>query len=289
MTTSTGSLIFDILVWINIYGIYILIGFVPSVYYIWLKIFSFPLITRKSHELLLMLNPENLKIKKIKSRELPFFKWKKGIYWFSEPFENDEPEQSKNLFHIYINGINQSLAETERRENKADELITYTDKLKALSNHAILFPKNLKAHMTRHWIITLEPISKRYKLTPVKERQNHRYSFYHTIGFQIQEIQKSESEIETENSSSPNVVFTQLTTQTILKKLKYIQEYSNFSSFFAYSLSRKIKRINSSFVLWILGSIDPRLLIILIVALGSIALVYFGMPLLTPKLGPMPT
>lgn len=278
----------DLLVWINIYGIYLAIAFVPCTYYIWLRIFSFPLITRKPQELLLMLTPEKVTIKKVKSRELPFFKLRKGLYWFSEPFQDID---SNNKFHVFIEGLNQALTETERRENKVDELITYTEKINSLSNHKILFPKNIKAHMHRHYMITLEPHTKLLKLTPVDERQNHRYSFVHSIGFQIQEQNLNEDQtqdIESE-SSSGNLVFTQLTTQSILKKIKFIQEYNYFSSFSAYQLSKKIKRMNRNFVMWLLGSFDVRILILLIAVFGSIAMIIFGMPLLTPDIGPMPT
>lgn len=293
--TTTGFLLFDILVWLNIYGIYVAIAFVPSCYYIWLRIFSFPLITRKSHELILMISPEKIIIKKIVSRELPFFKFRKGLYWFSEPFEDTE---SSNKFHIFVQGINQELSDIERRDNKLDEIISYTENIKSLSSHKILLPKNIKGHMHRHYMITLEPNGNFFKLTPTKQRQSHRYSFMHTVGIQIQntietedqEFEDKENEIQVNQSSSnQQVIFTQLTTSTILQKIKYIQSYHNFSSFYAYKLSRKIKRINSNFFLWLMGSIDPRLIIVLISVFGAIALVYFGMPLLTPKLGPMPS
>lgn len=286
---TTGNIILDILVFLNMYGIYILVCFGPAIYYIWLKIFSFPLITRKNHELLIIITPEKIHIKKIKSRIMPFFKFNRGLYWFSEPFDDVD---SKNKYHVFIEGINQSLSDIERRDNKLDELLTYTDKIKSLSSHSILLPKNLKGHMKRHYMITLEPNSKQLKITPVKERQNHRYSFYHSIGFQIQSEEEQIEEMpELENSSSneSKVVFTQLTTQIILQKIKYIQEYNYFSSFSAYTLSRKIKRINSNFYLWLLGTIDARILIVLIAMFGAIALVYFGMPIITPKLGAMPT
>lgn len=288
---TTGNVFFDILIWMNLYGIYILIAFVPSVYYIWIKIFSFQLITRKNHELLIMITPEKTTIRKIKSREMPFFKYLKGLYWFSEPFEDTD---SNNKFHVFIQGINQSLSEIERRPNKLDELLTYTENFKALTKHSIIIPKNIKAHMHRHYMITLEPLSKQLKLTPVKDRQNHRLSFYHTLGFQIQSELQTAQEIKnttssSENIPSNNIVFTQLTTQTILQKIKYIQEYNYFSSYSAYLLSRKIKKLNTNFFFWLLGTFDPRIIIVLVAMFGAIAMVWFGMPLLTPDIGPMPS
>lgn len=283
---TTGNIFFDTLIWLNIYGYYVLGAFVPSVYYIWLRIFSFPIFSRKSHEVVLMITPESVKIKKIKTRIMPFFIYKKGIYWFSEPFEDFE-KKSKNKFHVFIEGINQELSETSRRDNKVDEILTYPERVKALAPHKVLLPNNLKDHMQRHYVLTIEPQNKVFKLTATKERQNHKYSFYHTLGIQIQSFKEPE-EIESETESS-NAVLTQLTTQTILSKIKYIQEYAYFSSYSTYLLWRKIKKMNSNFVFWLLGTIDPKILIVLILMFGSIALVWFGMPLLTPDLGPMPT
>lgn len=285
----TGNTILDILIFLNLYGIYLLIAFGPATYYIWLKIFSFPLITRKNHELVLIITPEKIDIKKIRSRIMPFFSFKKGLYWFSEPFDDID---SRNKFHVFIEGINQSLNDIERRDNKLDELLTYTDRIKALSSHSIVLPKDIKKHMNRHFIITLEPNSNQLKIMPTPERQNHRFSFYHTIGFQIQtpvQVEEEIPEIENASSEQPKVVFTQLTTQMILQKIKYIQEYNYFSSFSAFTLSKKIRSINSNFYMWLLGAIDVKILVVLIGVIGAIALVYLGMPLLTPKLGPMPT
>lgn len=283
--TTTGNIFFDSLVYLNIYGIYILVAFFPATYYIWLKIFSFPLITRKSHELLLIVTPEKIYIKKIMARMMPFFKFKKGLYWFSEPFDDIE---SNNQFHVFIEGINQSLSSINRRDNKIDELTTYTDTIKQITNHVILFPKNIKGHMHRHWQITLEPDMHKLKLTPVKERQPLKYSFYHTIGVQLQSIVSVEEEIES-GSGESKVMLTNLTTQTIISKIKYIQEYVYFSSSAAYTLHRKIKRANTNFFRWVIGGIDPKLLLVLIMVFGSIALVYFVMKATTPELGPMPT
>jgi len=309
LSASTGNFIVDLLVWTNIYGIYLLLAFFPASYYIWLRIFSFPLITRRSHEILLVLTPEKLKIKKIKSRLNPFFKFAKGLYWFNSPFDD---VNSNNQFHIYIEGINQSLSTMDkdgtlkRREGKLNELTSNTEKINEITSHKIVFPKDIKGHMHRHYLITIDPFNRKYKLTPTDKAQNLRYSFYHTVGFVLQtEIEDTEEnqniesttiqhetdnlvEVET-NSGNQKLVLTAITTQLILNKIKFLQEYKYFSSYSAYNLHRKIRRLNTNFVRWILGSIDPRLIILLIVVLGGIALVYFGMPLLTPKLGPMPT
>lgn len=281
---STGNLFMDILVYLNIYGIYLLVAFFPATYYIWIKIFSFPLVTRKAHELLLVATPEKIHIKKIKSRLQPFFSFRKGLYWFSEPLDDID---SKNQYHVYIEGINQALSDMERRPNKMDELTTFTEKLNEVTSHSIKFPTKLKLHMHRHWLITLEPILHKLKLEPVKERQSLRFSFYHTVGIQIQSQIESEEELESDAGSN-KVMLTNLTSQTIIKKIKYIQEYSYFSSSYAFSLLRKIRRANMNFSRWVIGGIDPKLLLILIIMFGSIAMIYFLIPMMTPKLGEMP-
>lgn len=292
---TTGNLFLDILIYLDIYGIYILISLAPVSYYIWLKIFSFPLITRKSHELLLILTPEKIIIKKIKSRLYPFFAFHRGLYWFSDPFEDVD---SNNQFHVYIEGINQSLGDMEtdgtlkRRKNKIDEITSNTERINQIIGHSVKIPKNIKGHMTRHWQIIIDPMSHKLKILPTDKSQSLKYSFYHTVGFAIQSTEQTESEKEMEMESqnkNQKLVLTELTTQVIINKIKFIQEYKYYSSFSAYILLRKIRKANMNFVRWVLGSIDPRLILILITVFGSIALVYFGMKAFTPELGPMPT
>jgi hypothetical protein len=278
------------------YGYYILVAIVPVSYYIWLKIFSFPLITRKPHELLLILTPEKLKIKKIKSRLYPFFTFKRGLYWFSTPFEDVE---SNNQFHVYIEGVNQSLGDMEedgnlrRRLNKIDELTSDTEKINEVTNHGVLLPRNIKGHLHRHYQIILDPISHKLQIFPTEKAQSLNYSFWHTIGFSIQstieETAPSEIEMESGGQSKQKLLLTNLTTQVIMSKIKFIQEYKYYSSFSAYTLLRKVRRANTNFVRWVLGSMNPMILLLLIFVLGGIAMVYFGMPLIQPKLGEMPT
>lgn len=292
---TTGNLFLDILIYLDIYGIYILVALVPASYYIWLKIFSFPLITRKSHELLLLITPEKLVIKKIKSRLYPFFAFRKGLYWFSKPFDDVD---SNNQFHVYIEGINQSLGDLDedgnlvRRKNKIDELTTNTEKINEITGHSVKIPRNIKGHMTRHWQIVIDPVSHKLQITPTDKPQSLKYSFYHTVGIALQTTVTTEKHEELENESGGNnqkLILTSLTTQVIINKIKHIQEYKYFSSFSAYTLLRKIRRANFNFVRWVLGSIDPRLLILLIMVFGGIALVYFGMKAFTPDIGEMPT
>ena len=279
------------------YGYYILVAIVPVSYYIWLKIFSFPLITRKPHELLLIITPEKLKIKKIKSRLYPFFTFCKGLYWFSDPFEDVE---SNNQFHVYIEGVNQSLGDMskdgtlKRRSNKIDELTTNTEKINEIKGHGVLLPRNIKGHLHRHYKIILDPIAHKLQIFPTDKTQSLNYSFWHTIGFAIQteeptEHQETEVEMESGGQIKQKLLLTDLTTQIIINKIKFIQEYKYYSSFSAYTLLRKIRRANTNFVRWVLGSMNPMILLLLIFIFGGIALVYFGLPLITPKLGEMPT
>lgn len=288
------NLILDILIFLNIYGIYLLVALVPVSYYVWLKIFSFPLITRKPHELLLILTPEKLKIKKIKSRLYPFFAFKKGLYWFSDPFEDVE---SNNQFHVYIEGINQSLGDMskdgtlKRRQNKLDELTTNTEKINEITSHSVVIPRNIKGHLHRHYQIILDPMTHKLQIFPTEKSQSLRYSFWHTVGFALQsdEQTEQETEIESGESNKQKLILTNLTTQVIINKIKFIQEYKYYSSFSAYTLLRRIRRANYNFVRWVMGSMNPMIFVLLITVFGAIALVYFGMPLITPKLGEMPT
>jgi len=264
---------FQALVWLNLYWYVFLLTFIPSVYYIFIRIVSFPLAANKAHEFVIVARPEKAIIKKVSNRIFPFFHFKKGLYWFSSPSSD---VNSFNKYHIYIEGINQDVTEMERRESKLDDLLQTNGKAKQIVGHQIRLPLKLKDHLHKHWALTVDAKKKLAILSKVREAQSFRISLYHTIGIYIQEEEQVEEEME---SASGGQSLTQLTNQTVVQQIKYVQGYSYFSSNSAFNLWKKRSKIEMLFVAWLKGSADPRLMAALIVGgsiMAVVALLIFG-------------
>lgn len=69
------------------YQWFILAGLIASAYFVLVRLFAMPLLTRNPHELVLILSPGGTKIFKVKERLLPFFSTKHASYWYSEPLK----------------------------------------------------------------------------------------------------------------------------------------------------------------------------------------------------------
>lgn len=278
--------LFNILIFINLYWYIIPPIFIPAIYYVFIRIFSFPLTPNKSHEFIIITRPEKATIKKVASRYHPFFSFKKGLYWFSTPCNDIN---SYNKYHIYIEGINQDVTEmNDRRSSKLDDILQTKLTIKQISGHQVKLLKNLKNHLNRHYTLTLEPNQKLAVLTPVKEPQPFKLSLYHTLGIYIQENQEVQMEEEI-GSGNAKQILRAITTETVIKQIKYVQGYTYYSSSSAFNLLKKRLKIDNYFPIWLTGSTDPKLLatfIIMIAAIASIVLLSFAFK---PTLAPMPT
>ena len=285
--TELIEIIVNIFIYMNMYWYVIVFTFVPALYYILLNFFQFPLLTNKIHELVIIMTPEKIKIKKITARYMPFFNFKNGIYWFDIPCSDID---SLNQIHTYIAEVNQPITKMERRKNKVNDLITNQSKIKQLSGHKLLLLRNFKKHLHRHYTLTIDAEQNIYKLTPTDIAQPLKINFYHSIGVYIQKSveQPKEQVIE---SSGGNLILQAITTQTILQQVQYVQEHSYYSSNFAFNLLRKIIRIERNYMMYVLGSIDPKIIAVIIAMVGMIAGGYLLMTMLSPAnmLGDMPT
>lgn len=287
----SDNMMINILVMIEMYWVYFTILFGPATYYIFLKIFTFPLITRKAHEFVLILSPESVKIKKIVMRVEPFFSFKKGLYWFAESADD---ENSTNKYTIYLEGINQPITEVKRNPNKLHD-VTHVYRLpKQIASHKILLPIRLKEHLNRHFRIIINSDTGKLRLEPTKERQPLRVSFYHTLGIFIESVEKIEKPMEVSNEipvSQGSLKLVQLTSQLMLRELKNSSESNNFSSSFTYQAFKLHLASEFSIVGNLSGSIDPKLIIMLIALMGVGAAIFFMFYYSNPTnvLGPMPT
>lgn len=279
------EIIINILVYINLYWYVFPVIFIPGVYYIFLKIFAFPLSSNKSHDFIIITRPEKAIIKKVLTRSHPFFTLKKGLYWFSTPCSDIN---TNNKYHIYIEGINQDVTQMERRDNKLDDMLQTRISVKQIGNHQIRIPLKIKDHLHRHWTITLEPTKKLAVLTPVDKPQPFKLSLYHSLGIYIQEDVEVEKEQEVESGNAGQVLIA-LTTETLVQQINYVQSYAYFSSSSAFNLWKRRLRIDQMFVTWLKGSMDPRIMAAFVLLIAGISAVVVMSIFMKPELPPMPT
>lgn len=264
----------NVLIYLDIYWIYITPTFAIGFYAILLQYFQMPLITNKIHELVVMVSPEKIKVKKVTSRVMPFFQTKKGVYWFDTPCHDVD---SLNQMHVYIDEINQPITKMKRRANKVNDLMTNLYKAKQVTGHKIIILRNLKKHFHRHWSLVVDPTTNMFQLSQVATKQPLKINFWHSLGIYIQESQQVETEKEIESTGGQNLKVRQLTTQTILQELKYIQEHSYYSSSYALNLWKQLVNVEHNFMTWLSGSVDTKLVLVFLAFMGvcGIALMYF--------------
>ena len=286
---DAGEIILNILVYMNIYWYLVPFSFVGALYWVFVKVITFPLASNKGQEFVILTRPENVIIQKVVNRFYPFFQFKKGLYWFSTPCSDIG---SNNKYHVYIEGLNQDVSEIgQRRDGKLGDLMHTKMHLKQTKKHQILLPKLLKKHLHRHYSLTIDPVNKMAQLQPEVEKQPFKISLWHTLGVYIQEEKEVQTEQEIEGSASNNqkYVLNAITTESVITQMKYIQGYSYFSSDSAHAVYKGIKSIESNFITWVKGTMDPKIMAIMILMMAAVAIPVIFMVFLKPDLGPMPT
>ena len=278
----------NILIYLDIYWMYITPSFAIGFYWILLQYFQMPLITNKIHELVLLVSPEKVKVKKVSNRIMPFFQTKNGIYWFDKPCHDVD---SLNQMHVYIDEINQPITKMKRRPNKVNDLMTNLFNARQVISHKIIILRNLKKHFHRHWSLVVDPNTNMYQLSPVETKQPLKINFWHSIGIYIQEPQEVEVEKEMEATSGQNLKVKAMTTQTILQELKYIQEHSYYSSSYALNLWKQLVNIEKNYMTWLTGSVDMKVVLAFLAFMGvcGVALMFFLGYDPMANLGEMPT
>lgn len=279
--------LFNILIFINLYWYFMPIIFIPAIYYVCINLFSFPLASNKPHEFVIIAKPEKVSIKKISNRYHPFFQFKKGLYWFGIPCSD---VNNYNKYHIYTEGINQNITEiSDRRQGKLDDILQTKLTNKQVVGHKVLILKRIKEHFHQHYAITIDPDQKLAAITPTKERQPFKISLFHTLGIYIQEEQEVQEEIESGSGGKLKQYLTAITTETVIKQIKYVQGHAYFSASTAYNLLKRRLKMDFYFMTWIKGSTDPRILAIMILLMAGAAAVVLLSMALKPELPPMPT
>lgn len=277
-----SEILLNFLIYLNIYWYLAPVAIIPAGYYVFVKIFAFPLASNKIHEFVIFAKPEKLIVKKVSARYIPFFIWKKGIYWFGKPAQD---VNSLNRFHFFLEGLNQELTQQIRRDGKINDILANRGKHKQITNHTIRLPLKLKAHLHRHYTITLDPQSNLCQITKASSPQSFKLNLWHSVGLVMQhEVEKT---VESENNSG--IQLAALTTESVIQQIQYVQEFSYYSSSYAFNLFQKIRNTERNFITWLSGSIDPKIILLIVILGGAVAAIYFGMNGLKPTLPPMPT
>lgn len=182
-----------------------------------------------------------------------------------------------NQLLIFSHAINQPIHQMERRKSKVDEILNNNPNPKKMAGHGVWLMQNPKLHFHRHYQIVIDKTGTQYVMVPVKDRQQFSIGFWHSIGI----IKQTEVEVETDQElggsnggGKKRLMQTALTTHIILEQIKEVQDYQNFSASRAFMLLKRRARIESSFASWITGSVDPKLLMALIVLLGGAAAIF---------------
>lgn len=294
----------DAPLWLNIlifmvqYQWYILAGMLPSLYIVVVKIIGFPLLQYSTQEVVIMLYPHKVKFGKVQDQFDPYFNFKKGDYFYETPLHpipHVEEIQNKlakpgspprlrkisvpeNQIHVYTHSLNQPVYHTLRKDMKMNQILSGEHRIKPLSPHGIWIMKNIGMHFIRHWQIVIDPSGEFYKLLPVKEAQDFRNGFYHTLGIYQQSIEEKTKEelMEMEaGGSTTKVVARQISNQIVIKKLKYAQEYNNFSANYTYRLRNHLHKVQTTYLWQLTGQTNPVIYVVLIGAIGAIAVTFF--------------
>jgi len=198
-----------------------------------------------------------------------------------------------NQIHVYTHAVNQSIYRMERRESKVDEILNNDPSPKKMSGHNIWIMQNLKLHFHRHYQLIIDHTGTQYILVPVKERQQFSIGFWHSLGVVLQkEIEvKEEKAVELGGQSGKQLIQTAITTHIVLQQMKEVQDYQNFSATRAHMLLKRRAKIESHFMFWITGSINPLIWIVLLGAIAAVAMIiFFGSGgSIEDKMGPPPT
>ena len=279
------------------YQWYILAGMLPSIYIVFVKIIGFPLLQYSSQEVVIMLMPHKVKFGRVADQFDSYFNFAKGDYYYEPPLnplphveqvvsKSAKPgaaprlrkvSSPENQLHIYTHSLNQPVYHNIRKDMKMNQLLSGQHRIKPIPRHGIWIMKNIGMHFIRHWQIIIDPTGQFYKLLPVKEAQDFRNGFYHTLGVyqQVEEEITDQKEIEMNGGHNTKTVALQISNQIVIKKLKYAQEYNNFSANYTYRLRTHIHKVETTYLWQLTGQTNPIIWVVMIGAIGAIAVTFF--------------
>lgn len=238
-----------------------------------LRMFTMPLITRTPQELIVMLGPGKAKIIKVTNRYLPFFIYRRGLYWFSQPIEIGH-----NLVHLYFEGINQPITALDRNGDKEADILAQREFIKQTKSHTVYIPVSMKVFSV-NWALILKEVegedgTKKHmvKLVPSKElkikgRAQYRIGFFKRIGIYMATEQVAEGSNASDSLQT-------LTVQTVMSKLGAAVKGTNFSSVYAAKILKATKKIERDWIMMLTGAFDMRIIIVLMITILAIVAVF---------------
>lgn len=278
------------------YQWYILACMLPSIYIVIVKIIGFPLLQYSTQEVVLMLYPHKVKFGRVNDQFDSYFNFKKGVYYYEsalKPLSHEEKVVNKfakggskevlrkisnpeNQIHVFTHTLNQPVYNSTRKDMKMNQLLMGNHKIKPLPLHGVWIMKNIAMHFIRHWQIIIDPKGEFYKLLPAKNPQDFRNGFYHTLGIyqQTEEVISKEEEQET-GVGGMRTVALQISNQMVIQKLKYAQEYNNFSANFTYRLMNHLHKVENGYLWQLTGQTNPMIYLVIIAMVGAIAVTFF--------------
>ncbi|MDE2439352.1 MAG: hypothetical protein KGN01_08240, partial [Patescibacteria group bacterium] len=185
-----------------------------------------------------------------------------------------------NQIHVYSHAVNQAVYDPVRIRTKGDDLLTAEGKPKQIKGHGVWLMQNPKLHFHRHYLLVVNHDRTSYKLVPVKQRQQFAIGFWHSIGVSLENIEQVRIEGGDEISGSTvtakqQAILVPVTTSMVLKQIKAVQAYQNFSASQAYRILKRRAKIDENYEYWITGSTNPMIFFVLIGGVCAIALMMF--------------
>jgi hypothetical protein len=234
-----------------------------------IKMFTMPLLTRNPAELVIILGPNRATVLKVKQKTLPYFQFRKSLYWFAEPIP-----VGHNLVHVYFEGVNQPITSLERNKDKISNLIGIRDNDKQIAKHQVIIPPSIKS-FTKSWVLvlknnTIELMTS--KEAGLKGKQRYKIGVLKRIG--IYQTVTQEQTLDNA-SASAHAELQQITLQTVLQKLGDVVKGGNFNSRYSYKLLRKIRHTEINWIRMLTGAFDWRIIMVIVIIIAIAALMYF--------------
>jgi hypothetical protein len=261
-------------------------GVAAIAYLVVVRLLAFPLVTRNPHELVVLLGSNKAEVRAVKDKHLPFFTLKRGAYWYGEGVECEG-----NVIHVYTENINQPVNGLTRIPNKEIDIMRYktTSQWAARQTkpHKVLLPPLSRKAFIRDYVLVLN--EDKAELVPTKEsglkgKMPYKIGFFRRLGV----YETIEKEQESTNASD---TLQSITVQSILQKVGSVHQHTNYSSVAAKSIIDKVRRDDRHLVRRLTGSMDPRLVMALVMIAGIAAIglmMYFVFKPDVASLGPPP-
>jgi hypothetical protein len=264
----------QILVTLNLYWIYILPAVLLGGIFGLMRMFTMPLLTRNPHELVIIFGSSKAKVYKVVGRYLPFFLTKKGAYWFS-----DAAPLGHNLLHVYFEGVNQPVYALKRNVDKESHIMSHRENITQIKGHTVLIPPSMRT-FARNWVLIIKygtpadkdkPAPITVELKTAKSvglgKQPYKLGLFKRIGV----YQVSQQVAEGANASKQ---LQTITVQNVIEKVGGNVKGMNFSSSFSGRLIKNVRRVERNWQMLLTGGFDMRVILVMIVMFGIIAMAY---------------